>query len=88
MAPNPRQLHRWLVPIAAAPLLFTAATGALTGVLEDRGIEADWLLQWHIGHFGPLNLSPNYSLLLGILTLLLVGSGVPLLWRRRQRSAP
>ena len=87
LRPNPRQLHRWLVPIAAVPLLFTATTGALAGVLEARGVEAEWLLLWHSGHLGPVDLSPHYSLVLGLLTLLLIGSGLPLLLRGRRRSA-
>ena len=35
LLPNPRwrQLHRWVVPIAAEPLLLTAATGLLHKVL-------------------------------------------------------
>ncbi|MFZ9215823.1 MAG: hypothetical protein ACO215_01975, partial [Vulcanococcus sp.] len=64
-----RQLHRWVVPLAAAPLLLTAATGSLYSVLLEQGIDAFWLLKIHRGSFGPLNLQPYYSALLGVLTL-------------------
>ena len=74
-----RQLHRLLVPLAAAPLLLTAASGSLYSLLLERGIDAFWLLKIHTGRFGPLNLQPYYSLLLGVLTLVLIGSGVAML---------
>ena len=31
-----RRLHRWLVPIAAAPLLLTAGTGSLYSLLLEQ----------------------------------------------------
>lgn len=77
--PHHRRLHRLLVPLAAAPLLLTAATGSLYSLLLARGIDAFWLLKLHSGRFGPLNLEPYYSTLLGLLTILLAVSGVALL---------
>jgi len=68
-----------VVPIAAAPLLLTAASGSLYSLLLERGIDAFWLLKIHTGRFGPLNLQPYYSLLLGGLTLVVIASGLPLL---------
>ena len=79
-----RQLHRWVVPIAAAPLLLTAATGSLYSLLLDRGIDAFWLIQIHSGRFGPLNLQPYYSGLLGLFTLVVISSGLALLFSRRK----
>ena len=76
--PRWRQVHRWVVPIAAAPLLLTAATGSLYSLLLDRGIDAFWLIQIHSGRFGPLNLQPYYSGLLGLFTLVVIGSGLAL----------
>ncbi|MEB3353452.1 MAG: hypothetical protein VKM34_04360 [Cyanobacteriota bacterium] len=76
---KPRRLHRWVVPIAAAPLLLTAASGSLYSVLLEQGIDAFWLLKIHSGRFGPLNLQPWYSVLLGVLTLVVIGSGLMLL---------
>lgn len=76
-----RKLHRWLVPIAATPLLITAGSGSLYSLLLEQGIDAFWLLKIHTGRFGPLNLQPYYSVLLGVLTLVVVVSGISLLWR-------
>ena len=76
---KPRNLHRFLVPIAAIPLLITAASGSIYSLLLERGIDAFWLLKIHAGKFGPINLQPYYSILLGILTLVLVVSGLQLL---------
>ena len=77
-----RQLHRWVVPIAAAPLLLTAATGSLYSLLLERGIDAFWLIRIHSGRFGPINLQPYYSGLLGLFTLVVIVSGAGLLVSR------
>jgi uncharacterized iron-regulated membrane protein len=77
-----RKLHRWVVPIAAAPLLLTAATGSLYSLLMERGIDAFWLLKIHAGRFGPLNLQPYYSALLGVFTVVVIISGAGLLVTR------
>ena len=53
-----RRVHRWLVPIAAAPLLITAGTGSLYSLLLEQNIDAFWLLKLHTGQFGWLNLQP------------------------------
>ena len=74
-----RKLHRLLVPIAAAPLLLTAASGSLYSVLLEQGIDAFWLLKIHTGRFGPINLQPYYSLLLGGFTLVVIASGLAML---------
>ncbi|MBM5794573.1 MAG: hypothetical protein FJ049_00370 [Cyanobacteria bacterium M_surface_7_m2_037] len=86
MKPFPRSLsikfrraHRLVVPIAAAPLLLTAASGSLYSLLLERGIDAFWLLKIHTGKFGPINLQPYYSLPLGVLTLVVIASGVAML---------
>jgi hypothetical protein len=81
---KPRNLHRFLVPIAAMPLLITAASGSIYSLLLERGIDAFWLLKIHAGKFGPINLQPYYSILLGILTLVLVASGLQLLRQPRR----
>ena len=74
-----RKAHRVVVPIAAAPLVLTAASGSLYSLLLERGIDAFWLLKIHTGTFGPINLQPYYSLLLGMLTLVVIASGLALL---------
>ncbi|MDM7960522.1 MAG: hypothetical protein QUV04_12300 [Synechococcus sp. WH 8007] len=80
-----RKIHRLLVPIAAAPLLLTALTGSIYSGLLEQGIDAFWLLKIHSGRFGPLNLQPYYSVLLGLLTLVLIVSGVSL-WLPRPKA--
>lgn len=82
-----RHLHRLLVPLAAAPLLLTAASGSLYSLLLERGVDAFWLLRIHSGRFGPINLQPYYSLFLGTLTLLVILSGLVLLLTGGRRSA-
>jgi len=74
-----RRLHRLLVPLAAVPLLLTAASGSLYSLLLEQGIDAFWLLKIHTGRFGPLNLQPYYSVLLGALTLVVISSGLVML---------
>ena len=59
-----RRVHRWLVPIAAAPLLLTAISGSMYSVLLEQGIDAFWLLKIHTGRFGWLNLESFYPCLL------------------------
>jgi hypothetical protein len=82
-----RKLHRWVVPISAAPLLLTAATGSLYSLLLEQGIDAFWLVRIHTGRFGPINLQPYYSVLLGVLTLIVIGSGIGLLFSRTRRQS-
>lgn len=76
---NARRLHRLLVPVAAVPLLLTALSGSLYSGLLDQGIDAFWLLKLHTGRFGPVNLQPYYSVVLGLFTAVLMVSGT-LLW--------
>lgn len=82
-----RRAHRLVVPLAAAPLLLTAASGSLYSLLLERGIDAFWLLKIHTGKFGPINLQPYYSLLLGVLTLVVIISGLALLLSGRRSKA-
>ena len=76
-----RRIHRWLVPIAAAPLLITAGTGSLYSLLLEQNIDAFWLLKLHTGQFGWLNLQPVYPILLGTLTIVVTVSGLTMLLR-------
>ena len=80
-----RRLHRWLVPIAAAPLLLTAGSGSLYSLLLEQNIDAFWLLKIHTGNFGAINLQPIYSVMLGVLTVLVTVSGLVLLIRTPAR---
>ncbi len=76
-----RKVHRWLVPIAAFPLLITAGTGSLYSLLLEQEIDAFWLLKIHTGNFGVLNLQPVYPMLLGALTVIVTVSGAAMLFR-------
>lgn len=81
-----REIHRAVVVVAALPLLITSATGSIYSLLLEQGIDAFWLLKIHTGRFGVINLQPYYSWLLGVLTLLAIGSGLLLLWNRPKRT--
>ena len=74
-----RRIHRWLVPIAAAPLLITAGTGSLYSLLLELNIDAFWLLKLHTGQFGWINLQPAYPILLGVLSIVVTVSGLTML---------
>ena len=76
-----RRIHRWLVPIAAVPLLITAGTGSLYSLLLERDIDAFWLLKIHTGNLGVLNLQPFYPMLLGGLTVVVTVSGAAMLFK-------
>ncbi len=78
-----RRIHRWLVPLAAAPLLITAGTGSLYSLLLEQNIDAFWLLKLHTGQFGWINLQPVYPILLGVLTIVVTASGLTMLLRPR-----
>ena len=80
-----RRLHRWLVPIAAAPLLLTAGSGSLYSLLLEQNIDAFWLLKVHTGNFGAINLQPIYSVMLGVLTVVVTVSGLVMLIRTPAR---
>ena len=82
-----RRAHRLVVPIVAAPLLLTAASGSLYSLLLERGIDAFWLLKIHTGKFGPINLQPYYSVLLGVLTLVVIASGAAMLFSGNRARA-
>ena len=76
-----RKVHRWLVPLAALPLLITAGTGSLYSVLLEQEIDVFWLLKIHTGNFGVLNLQPFYPMLLGTLTFIVTLSGAAMFMR-------
>ena len=65
--------------------MLTSATGSLYSLLLEQGVDAFWLLKIHTGRFGVINLQPYYSWLLGLLTLVAIGSGLALLRPRRGR---
>lgn len=83
-----RQLHRVLAPIMILPILLTLITGSLYQIVDLGGKQSDfiWLLDWHKGHFGSLNLEAIYPFLnaLGLLTLAITGI---LMWVQMRRTS-
>ncbi|MGB3293562.1 MAG: PepSY domain-containing protein [Phormidesmis sp.] len=73
-----RRLHKALVPFMVLPLLLTLTTGTLFqfAVAGDRANDFLWLLDFHRGKFGQINLEFVYPIFnaLGLLTLIVTGS--------------
>ena len=74
-----RKIHRKVATLTSIPLLITLLSGTIYSFLEPLGIDAFWLIKWHTGNFGFLNLQPFYSIFLGISSTISVISGVRLL---------
>jgi hypothetical protein len=85
-----RHLHRLIAPIMLLPLLLTAITGTAyqIGDLAGKDHEFEWLLDWHKGHFGPLNLEVIYPFFnaLGLCVLLFTGISMWLNLRRTSKK--
>ena len=76
---NKRKIHRKVASLSAIPLLITLITGTIYSFLQPLGVDAFWLIKWHTGNFGILNLQPFYSIFLGISSLISLISGIKLL---------
>lgn len=85
-----RQLHSKLASVMVLPVLLTLNTGSVYQVVDlgGKGEEFDWLLDWHKGHFGSLNLETIYPFLnaLGLLTLAITGTQMWFQMRRKSRN--
>jgi hypothetical protein len=84
-----RQLHFQLAPIMVFPLLLTLITGSLFQVAVVTGKAEDflWLLEWHRGKFGRINLEIIYPFLNAFGLLMLAVTGVTMwLQTRTQRK--
>jgi len=85
---NIRQLHRLLAPIMLLSLLLTIFTGTAYQVVDlaGQGKAFKWLLHWHKGQFGAVNLEVIYPFFnaLGLFVLLITGFS---LWRSSQRTS-
>ena len=79
---NKRKIHRKITAISAIPLLITIISGTIYSVLQPLGIDAFWLIKWHTGNFGIINLQPFYSIFLGTTSIISVISGVRLLQKK------
>ena len=76
---NKRKVHRKVAALSAIPLLITLISGTAYSILQPLGVDVFWLIKWHTGNFGILNLQPFYSIFLGISSIISVISGVKLL---------
>ena len=76
---NKRKIHRKITAISAIPLLITILSGTIYSILQPLGVDSFWLIKWHTGNFGIINLQPFYSIFLGITSIVSVISGVRLL---------
>jgi hypothetical protein len=87
--PRLRKLHRALAPVMILPILLTLITGTIYQIVDlgGKGGNFDWLLDWHKGHFGRLNLEAIYPFLnaLGLLTLAITGISMWMQMRRTSR---
>ena len=76
---NKRKIHRKVTAISAIPLLITILSGTIYSFLQPLGVDPFWLIKWHTGNFGIINLQPFYSIFLGMASIISVISGVRLL---------
>ncbi len=79
---NKRKLHRKITAISAIPLLITVGSGTIYSILQPLGVDAFWLIKWHTGNFGIINLQPFYSIFLGMASIISITSGVRLLQKK------
>ena len=79
---NQRKIHRKITAISAIPLLITIVSGTIYSILQPLGIDSFWLIKWHTGNFGIINLQPFYSIFLGIASIISIISGLRLLQKK------
>lgn len=83
-----RQLHFWFAPIMVFPVLLTLITGSLfqVAVITNKANDFLWLLDWHRGQFGRINLEMIYPFLNAFGLLLLAITGIMMWWQTRPRK--
>jgi uncharacterized iron-regulated membrane protein len=85
-----RSLHRRLAPAIVLPLALTVVSGMAFRVGRSWfGLSADfgrWMMALHEGRYLGEQLVPLYVLSVGLALLAMIGSGLSLLRRRKQRS--
>tara|TARA_B100000401_G_C52806626_1_gene721447 strand:+ start:747 stop:1007 length:261 start_codon:yes stop_codon:yes gene_type:complete len=74
-----RKIHRKIASISAIPLLITVISGTIYSFLQPLGVDAFWLIKWHTGNFGIINLQPFYSIFLGVSATISIISGLNLI---------
>jgi uncharacterized iron-regulated membrane protein len=83
-----RSLHRAIAPIMAIPLIITVLTGVgfQLAIAAGRARDFHWMMEFHRGHFGPLNLASIYPYLNGLGLLVLVVTGVMMWLQQRPKQ--
>ena len=81
-----RKLHRFLAPIMIFPILLTLITGVIYQIaaLNGYGGELHWLIHWHKGEFGYLDLQTVYPFLNGAGLLFLAITGISMWWKAQR----
>ncbi|MDY6784995.1 MAG: PepSY domain-containing protein [Cyanobacteriota bacterium] len=81
-----RRIHAWLAPIMFLPVILTLITGSLfqVAVLTGKSNEFLWLLDWHRGKFGRINLEIIYPFLNAFGVLMLASTGIAIWLQTRQ----
>ena len=74
-----RKIHRKITALSANPLLNTTFSGTIYSILQPLGVDPFWLIKWHTGNFGIINLQPFYSIFLGIASIISIISGIKIL---------
>ena len=77
-----RKFHRKITALSAIPLLITILSGTIYSILQPLGVDAFWLIKWHTGDFGIINLRPFYSIFIGMTSIISVISGIRLLQKK------
>lgn len=83
-----RQIHAQFVPIMVLPLFITLITGSLFQIAMLTGNSSNflWLLEWHRGKFGRINLEIIYPFLNAFGLLMLLVTGFTMWWQIRPRN--
>lgn len=81
-----RQLHHWFAPIMLFPVLLSLITGSLfqIAVITGTGNDFMWLLEWHRGKFGRINLEIIYPFLNAFGMLMLAVTGITMWFQTRR----
>ncbi|MEI6443727.1 MAG: hypothetical protein WCO29_11535 [Nostocales cyanobacterium ELA583] len=81
-------LHSTLAPIMLLPLFLTTITGTVYQIVDLAGKkdEFHWLLHWHKGDFGALNLEIIYPFLNAIGLFILLFTGISMWFHTRHNS--
>ena len=82
-----RQIHYWFAPIMLFPVLLSLITGSLfqISVITGQANDFIWVLEWHRGKFGRINLEMIYPFLNSFGILMLAVTGI-IMWFQIRRK--